>query len=118
MYYHDFHGDEPELQHRAKRDRPHDIAALYVHTAEWADFRRICEAHGGTEIVGVRKVPIIPAHDIDVLCKDAGTAMALRIAWSEFCEISPHRPRTAEESEEWGLKVLPEFATIPRDWTF
>jgi hypothetical protein len=118
MYYRDFYDYEPELQHPAKRDRPRDIASLYVHTAEWADFRRICEAHGAAQIVGVRKVRIIPAHDVEVLCQDADAAMALRMAWGEFCEISSHRPRTVQEREEWGLKVLPEFANIPRDWTF
>jgi hypothetical protein len=118
MRYRDICDQEPEPEHPAKRERPRDIAALYVHEAEWDDLRRICQDHGSTAIIGVRKVPIIPAFDVDVRCEDAETAMALSIAWGEFCEISPHRPRTAKEREEWGLKVLPEFANIPRDWTF
>jgi hypothetical protein len=40
------------------------------------------QSHGATEIVSVRKVPIIQAHDIDVLCKDAHAAMVLSIAWA------------------------------------
>lgn len=118
MRFGDFYDYEPEPQHPAKRERPRDIAALYVHTAEWANFRKICEAHGATEIVAVRKAPIIPAMDVDVLCRDAETALTLMVAWGEFCETSPYRPRTEKEQEEWGLKVLPEFADIPRDWTF
>ena len=114
----DFYDYEPEPQHPAKRERPRDIASLDVHTAEWDDFHWICKIHGATEIVAVRKVPIIQAHDIDVLCKDADAAMALSIAWGEFCETSPHRPHSNEERENWGLKMLPEFANIPRDWTF
>ena len=109
---------EPEPDHPARRERPHSIVALYVHKAEWDDFSRICQEHGSTAIVGVKKVPIIPAFDVDVLCKSAEAAMELSITWGEFCEISPHRPRTAKEREEWGLRVLPEFANIPRDWTF
>jgi hypothetical protein len=118
MRCHDIHDYEPEPNHPAKRQRPHSIAALYVHKAEGEDFSRICQHHGSTEIVGVRKVPIIPAFDVDVLCKNGDAAMALSITWGEFCETSPHRPRTEKEREEWGLKVLPEFANIPRDWTF
>jgi hypothetical protein len=118
MHFRDSLDNEPEPEHPAKRRCPTRIASLYVHTAEWVDFRRICEAHGSTQIVAARKVPIIPAHDIDVLCKDAEAAMELSVAWGEFCETSRHQPRTKKEREEWGLKVLPEFANIPRDWTF
>ncbi len=117
MYYRDFHGDEPEHRHPARRERPRDIASLYVHTAEWADFRRICKAHGASQIVGVRKVPLIPAHDIDVLCRDADIAMALRIAWGEFCETSPHRPHSKEEALAWAERQGPEV-NIPGDWRF
>ena len=118
MLYRDICDQEPESDHPAKREKPHSLVALYVHKAEGDDLRRICQDHGSTEIVGVKKVPIIPAFDVDVLCKDAEAAMALSITWGEFCETSPHRPRTEKEREEWGLKVLPEFANIPRDWMF
>ncbi len=93
----DFYDYEPEPQHPAKRERPHNIASLYVYTTEWADFRRICDEHGATEIVAVRKIPIILAHDIDVLCTDPETALALMVAWGEFCKTSPHRPHSKEE---------------------
>ncbi len=115
MRFGDFYDYEPEPQHPAKRKRPYDIASLYVHTAEWADFRRICEAHGATEIVAVRRVPLIPAHDIDVLCENAETALALMVAWGEFCEISPYRPHNKEEALAWGERHGPEV-NIPRDW--
>jgi hypothetical protein len=117
MYYRDFHGDEPEHRHPARRERPRDIASLYVHTAEWAEFRRICEAHGATEILAVRKVPVIPAYAIDVLCKDSETALALMVAWGEFCETSPHRPHSKEEAFAWGVRHGLEM-DIPRDWRF
>ncbi len=113
----DFYDYEPEPEHPAKRERPRDIASLDVHTAEWDDFRRICKIHGATEIVGVRKVPIIQAHDIDVLCKDANAAMALSIAWGEFCATSPRRPHSKEEALEWGERYAPDV-NIPRYWTF
>jgi hypothetical protein len=57
---------------------------------------------------------IIPAFDVDVLCKSAEAAMELSITWGEFCEISPHRPQHREVAGGMGLKVLPEFANIPR----
>ena len=116
MHFRDFYDHEPEPEHPTKLQRPRDIASLYVHTAEWADFRRICDAHGATQIVGVRKVPVIPAHDIDVLCHDAETALALMVAWGEFCETSPHRPHSKEAlawAERHGTEV-----DIPRDWRF
>ncbi len=108
---------EPVPEHPAKRNRPHDIASLYVHTAEQDDFRRICKAHGVSEIVAVRKVPIIPAHDIDVLCKDADAALTLMVAWGEFCETSPHRPHSKEEALAKGQWQGPVM-DIPRDWRF
>ena len=117
MHFRDFYDYKPELQHPAKRESPHDIASLYVHNAEWADFRRVCAAHGATEIVAVRKMPIIPAHDIDVLCEDAETALALMVAWVEFCETSPHRPHSKEEALAWGERYRTEV-DIPRDWRF
>jgi hypothetical protein len=113
----DFDDYEPEPDHPAKHERPHSVVALYVHKAEWEDFSGICQDHGPTEIVGIRKVPIIPAFDVDVLCKDAGAAMRLTAAWGEFCETSPHRPHSKEEALAWGEQFNP-FPDIPRDWTF
>jgi hypothetical protein len=112
-----FYDYEPEPEHPAKRNRPHHIASLYVHAAEQPDFHRICKAHGATEIVGVRKVPVIPAQDIDVLCSDTKAAMALMVAWSEFCETSPYRPHSKEEALAMAERHGPEV-DIPRDWRF
>ncbi len=117
MHFRNFYDHEPEPEHPAKRERPHDIASLYVHTAEWADFRRVCGAHGANEIVAVRKVPVIPAHDIDVLCTDPETAMALMVAWGEVCKTSPHRPHSKEEALAWAERHGPKV-DIPRDWQF
>ncbi len=117
MRYTDFYDYEAEPEHPAKRERPRDIASLYVHAAEQPDFRRICKAHGATGIVAVRKVPVIQAHDIDVLCKDAETAFGLMVAWGAFCETSPHRPHSKEEALAWGQRHGPEV-NIPRDWRF
>jgi hypothetical protein len=79
MKFLDICDQEPEPDRPAKCERPHRVVALYVHKAEWDDFSRICQDHGSTEIVGITKVPIIPAFDVDVLCKDAEAAMALSI---------------------------------------
>lgn len=117
MHHCDFYDEEPEPEHPAKRQRPTSIASLYVHVAEQPDFRRICKAHGAAEIVAVRKVPVIQAHDIDVLCKNAGTALELMVAWGEFCETSPHRPHSKEEALAWGERHAPKL-DIPPDWRF
>jgi hypothetical protein len=117
MRHRDFYDYEPEPEHPAKRERPRDIAALYVHKSEWDDFSRIRQDHGPTEIVGVRRVPIIPAFDVDVLCEDSAAARAVTIAWGEFCETSPHRPHGKEEALAWGEQFHP-YPDIARDWTF
>lgn len=117
MRYYDLYDHEPEPEHPAKRARPRDITSLYVHTAEWDDFRRICKIQGAADIVSVRKVPIIQAHDIDVLCKNADAAMALSIAWGEFCKTSPHRPHSKEDAIARGERQGTSLE-IPRDWRF
>ena len=117
MHYRDLYNQEPEPEHPLKRERSGAVASLFVHTVEWADLHRIREEHGPTEVVSVKRVPIIPAVSVEVLCADADAAMALRIAWAEFCETSPHRPRTDDEREAWSRKVLPELANIPQGWT-
>jgi hypothetical protein len=117
MHYRDLYDQQPEAEHPLKRERPDVVASLFVHRTEWSDLRRIREALGPTEIVGVKSVPIIPALTVEVLCQDADAAMALRIAWLEFCETSPHRPRSDEEREAWGRKLFPQIADIPPEWT-
>jgi hypothetical protein len=118
MPYRIYYDQEPEPEHPLKRERPNAVASLFVHTAEWPDLDRIREAHGPTEIVDVTRVPIIPAIVVEVLCENADAAMALRIAWAEFCETSPYRPHIEAEREAWGRKLAePEIADISPEWT-
>jgi hypothetical protein len=118
MRYRDLYDQQPEPEHPLKRERPHAVASLFVHRTEWADLHRIWEAHGPTEIVGVKKVPFIPAVMIEVVCMDQSAALALMEEWLAYCTTSPHRPHTQQECEVWGRKlVVPEFADISPDWT-
>jgi hypothetical protein len=104
-------------RHPAKRERPHCIAKLFVHKAEWTDMQAICAAKCSTQIIDVTKVPIIPAFEVHVLCSDPNTARALTMAWLEYCESSPHRPHGKDEALAWGEQYIP-FPYISRDWTF
>jgi hypothetical protein len=106
-----------EPRHPAKRERPRDIASLFVRKPEWTDLRAICEAYGPIQIVGVEKVPLIPAFMVEVLCRDPDTAVALSLAWHTYCETSPHRPHGLGECLAWGEQYNP-FPDIPREWTF
>src|SRR5215207_9474996 len=65
------------FEHPAQRERPCDIAGLFVLKTEWPDLNAICAAHGGAKIIEVKTVPIIPAVLVDVLCADSATAVAL-----------------------------------------
>ena len=107
----------PGPEHPATRERPRDIAPLYVHHAEWQDLDAIRSQHGETHIVDVRPVLIIPAATVRVLCKDMDTALALMDAWATYCETSPHRPHSKEEALEWGKQFAP-YGEIPPDWRF
>ncbi len=106
-----------EPEHPAKREKPHHIASLAVYQGEEADLKAIRDAHGPTQIVGTKKVPIIPVVQVEVLCKDPETAWALREAWWTFEETSPHRPHSREEADAWGAQYSP-YRDIPPDWTF
>jgi hypothetical protein len=118
MPHRSFYDQQPEPEHPAKRERPHAVASLFVHTAEWPDLDRIREVHGPTEIVRVRPVPIIPAFMIEVVCTDQSTALALMAPWLDYCATSPRRPRTEAEREALNRKLVePEFANLPPDWT-
>jgi hypothetical protein len=103
--------------HPSKRDKSHCIAWLCVFKAEWADMKAICDAHGSTQIVGVKKVPLIPVFEIEILCNDARTAHALGEAWWNFSDTSPHRPHGEDECMVWGEQFNP-FPDLPREWTF
>lgn len=106
-----------QAPHPARRERPHCIAKLYVHKAEWSDMQAVCAEKGRTQIIDVTKVPIIPAFDVHVLCTDPDTARALTLAWLEYCDTSPHRPHGKDEAHAWGEQYNP-FPDIPRDWRF
>jgi hypothetical protein len=77
----------------------------------------LCKVYGPTFMVGVKRVPLIPAFEIEMLCRDAQTARALADAWWAYCKTSPHRPHGKEECLAWGEQYNP-FPDIPRDWTF
>jgi hypothetical protein len=104
-------------EHPARRERPGDIANLYVFEAEMPDLEAMCEAHGPTVMVGVKKLSLIPAYEIAMLCRDTQAARALSTAWWDYCEMSPHRPHGKEECLAWGEQFNP-FPNLPRDWTF
>jgi hypothetical protein len=86
MHYHEL----PAPEHPAKRERPRDIARLYVLKAEWADVKAILTTHGPCEIIDGRKLPVIPGWDIEVLCSDPSTAQAVMVAWNNYIRTSPH----------------------------
>lgn len=112
MRYHEL--AEPE--HPTKRERPRDIASLSVYTGKWPDLTAIRYAHGRTEIVGIENVPVIPVVQVEVLCRDRETALALLLAWTGYGGTSPHRPHSNEETLAWGEKYNP-CPGIPSDWT-
>ena len=66
-----------------------------------------------TFIIGAKKVPLIPAFEIEVLCRDAKTARALDQAWWHCGETSPHRPHGKDECLAWRAQFNP-FPDIPR----
>src|SRR4051794_39872656 len=103
--------------HPAKHNQPQCSARLSVFRGERSALDAICEKYGPTQIIGVEKVPMIPACEIEVLCRDAQTARALEDAWWRYGETSPHRPHGEKECMEWGKQFNP-FPNIPKDWTF
>lgn len=107
----------PGPEHPAKRERPRNIARLYVHKAEWKDLDTILSRHGETHIVDVRPVPIIPAIMVEVLCRDSHSALALMVDWVDYGNASPHRPHNKEKAEEWGKQFAP-YGEIPPNWRF
>jgi hypothetical protein len=118
MRHRDIYDYEPEPDHPAKRERPHDIAPC------------TSTRLNGTTSAESARTTARPRSSASGRCRSSRPSMwtcsartprlpwQLSITWGEFCETSPHRPRTEKEREEWGLKVLPEFANIPRDWMF
>ena len=115
--YYDYADYIPLPEHPAKSARPRDIASLYVHKAERQDLDAIRSQHGVTEIVGVTPLPIIPAMQVEVLCRDSDTAFALMGAWSAYSETSPHRPHSRDNAIKWGKQFEP-YGDIPPDWRF
>ncbi len=116
MHCHEYYDEEPEPEHPIKRERPQDIASLFVMKAELADLRSIVVPLGST-IVGVKQVTPTPSFLIEVLCPDSEARFALDDAWATYCAASPHRPHTKEEVlalAERGCTNL----SISRDWRF
>jgi hypothetical protein len=87
MRYHEL----PIPEHPAKRERPRDIARLYVLKAELTDMEAIQASHGSYYMVSVEKLPVIDAFIIEVLCPDSNTALALTVAWNDYIQTSPDR---------------------------
>src|SRR4051794_33731769 len=104
-------------QHSAKRERPPEIARLYVHKVEWSDLQTICASHGPYEIVGIEPVPMIPTLHVEILCQDSSAAFELAVAWYEYCGTSPHRPHSKKATLAWGQQFN-AYPDIPHDWTF
>jgi hypothetical protein len=121
MRYRDLHDTyqdyTPFPEHPSKSARPRDIASLYVHEPERRDLDTIRSQHGVTEVIGVTPLPIIPAMQVEVLCRDSHTAFALMDAWAAYCETSPHRPHRQGDAIEWGKQFTP-YGHIPTDWRF
>ena len=115
--YDDYADYIPVPEHPSKSARPRDIASLYVHEPEWRDLDTIRSQHGMTEVIGVTPLPIIPAMQVEVLCRDSHTAFALMDAWAAYCETSPHRPHSQGDAIEWGKQFRP-YGHIPTDWRF
>jgi hypothetical protein len=77
--------------HPARRDRLHDIASLLVKEVQWQDMREICDRFGDTEIIGVERLPVLPAFQVEVLWRDSDAAYALMKVWWEHCQSDrPH----------------------------
>jgi hypothetical protein len=121
MRYRDLHDTyqdyTPFPEHPSKSARPRDIASLYVHEPERRDLDTIRSQHGVTEVIGVTPLPIIPAMQVEVLCRDSHTAFALMDAWAAYCETSPHRPHSQGDAIEWGKQFRP-YGHIRTDWRF
>ena len=88
--------DIPEPEHPDKRERPHDVASLLVMKAEWPDLKTICVAQGAT-LIGVKRLPLIDAFDVEVLCPGPEQKLELYLAWFDYSKTSPHRPRSWED---------------------
>ena len=88
--------DISEPEHPDKRKRPHDVASLLVLKAEWPDLKTICVAQGAT-LIGVKRLPLIDAFDVEVLCPDPGQKLELYLVWFDYSKRSPHRPRSWED---------------------
>ena len=99
------HFDEPTAQHRALRERPGDVARIYIYKDEWPDLRTLCAEHGPCEVIGYKAATIIPAGCVEVLCMDSTTAYALVRAWYHYCQTSPHRPDGMKKSLLWGARL-------------
>src|SRR3954453_10152880 len=79
--------DSPEPEHPDKRDRPHDVASLLVMNAEWPDLRAICVAQGAT-LLGIKRLPVMDAFDVEVLCPDPEQKLELYLAWLDYSKTS------------------------------
>jgi hypothetical protein len=88
--------DVPHTEHPDKRDRPHDVASLLVMKAEWPDLKTICVAQGAT-LLGVKPLPVMDAFDVEVLCSTPERKLELYLAWIDYSNASPHRPRPWED---------------------
>jgi hypothetical protein len=116
MRYNQFYAEQPWPVHPAKREHPHWIARLHVYGAEITDMEALCAKFGAT-VVGVERMPIIPAVIVETLCASGEEALALQVEWCEFCEISAHRPRTTAETAAFSVRHS-GVADIPDDWRF
>lgn len=66
--------------HPGKRDRPNCVATLSVNQVEWAVMQVTSTKYAPVQIIGVERVPIIPAFEIEILCQTAQAARALDVA--------------------------------------
>jgi hypothetical protein len=89
MYHHEL----PTPEHPAKRSRPQDIARLNVLKTEWDSLELILARHGPCEIIDSKPMPVVAGRMIEVLCRDADTALAVMVAWTDYLYTSPYRKR-------------------------
>ncbi len=109
------YNEQSWAEHSAECRSPRRIARLHVYRSEIADVEAMCAKYGAT-VIGVERMPIIPAFVAEALCTRGEEALALQTEWCEWCETSPHRPRNPSKVAAFNARHNP-FPDIPSDWT-